>query len=106
MAGQGGCRAAHGSAADAGGIGKGPGGDPAPILAGQRRRRTREISYRNGHGASATLSLSETSATSAPLSTVRRRTEPGAQRGALKTTGRRLRGPNGASRWVATTVSP
>jgi hypothetical protein len=28
------------SAADAGGIGKGPGGDPAPILAGQRRRRT------------------------------------------------------------------
>jgi hypothetical protein len=40
MAGQGGCRAPHGSAVDAGGIGKGPGGDPAPILAGQRRHRT------------------------------------------------------------------
>jgi hypothetical protein len=40
MAGQGGCRAPHGSAVDASGIGKGPGGDPAPILTGQRRHRT------------------------------------------------------------------
>jgi len=35
-------RAPHGSAADAGGIGKEPDGDPAAILAGQRRRRTAE----------------------------------------------------------------
>jgi hypothetical protein len=40
MAGQGGCRAAAGPAADTGGIGKGAGGDSAPILAGQRRQRT------------------------------------------------------------------
>jgi hypothetical protein len=31
MADKSGCRAAHGSAADAGGIDNGPGGDPAPI---------------------------------------------------------------------------
>jgi 1,4-alpha-glucan branching enzyme len=45
MTGQGGCRAPRGSAADAGGIGKEPGGDPAPILAGQRRHRIRGISH-------------------------------------------------------------